>query len=108
MAGFCAAPIPRETLMGKAFDRTRERRLLRAGLLYRKGRARVLWINGVLYFGGSLFVLYNAVDYLIEPAARPTAVELFWFFAILIACIAAGYLYGVVTWRQLDRTFGGR
>ena len=48
-----------------------ERQLLSAARLYRKGRVRVLWVNGVLYFGGSLFLLYNAVDYLIEPRSRP-------------------------------------
>jgi hypothetical protein len=74
--------------------------------MYRKGRARVLWTNGVLFFGGSLFLLYNAVDFLLEPAARPTSVETFWFFAALLFCALAGYGYGVVTWRQLERTFG--
>lgn len=92
--------------MSNAFVRNRERRLMRAGLLYHKGRARVLWINGVLFFGGCLFLLYNAVDYLIEPAARPTHVELFWFFAALALCLIAGYIYGVFLWRQLERTFG--
>jgi hypothetical protein len=94
--------------MSNLFIRSQERRLLRAGSMYRKGRTRVLWLNGVLFFGGSLFLLYNAVDFLLEPAARPTSVETFWFFAALVLCALAGYCYGVVTWRQLDRTFGGR
>ena len=90
------------------FDRTRERFLIRGGIMYRKGRARVLWLHGVLFFGGSLFLLYNAVDYLIEPAARPTTVELISFFVALAGSAFAGYLYGLITWRQLERTFGGR
>ena len=90
------------------FDRRRERQLLRAGVLYRKGRARVLWFHGVLRFGGPLFLLYNAVDFFLEPAARPTPVELLWFFAALLGCAIAGYGYGLLTWRQLERTFGGR
>ncbi|WP_263350874.1 hypothetical protein [Acidicapsa acidisoli] len=94
--------------MSQLFVRSQERRLLRAGALYRKGRARVLWLHGVAFFGGSLFVLYNAIDYLIEPAARPTSVETFWFFVALAGCAIAGYLYGVMTWRHLERTFGGR
>jgi hypothetical protein len=89
------------------FLRSQERRLLRAGSMYRKGRTRVLWLNGVLFFGGSLFLLYNAVDYLLEPAARATSTEIFWFFAALVFCAVTGYGYGLVTWRQLVRTFGG-
>lgn len=94
--------------MRNFFRRSNERRLLRAGHLYRKGRTHVLWLNGVLFFGGSLFVLYNAVDYFIEPAARPTRIELLWFFTMLGVCVLAGYLYGAMIWRQLDRTFGRR
>ena len=94
--------------MGNLFHHAGERRLIRAGLLYRRGRNRVLWLHGVFFFGGSLFVLYNVIDYCIEPAARATRVELFWFFAALAGCLLAGYLYGVYLWRQLDRTFGGR
>lgn len=83
-----------------------ERRLRSAARLYRKGRVRVIWINGCLFFGGSLFLLYNAVDYLIEPRARPTQVELLWFFVALVASGLVGYLYGLFTWRNLVRTFG--
>jgi hypothetical protein len=94
--------------MSNLFLRGRERRLFRAGLMFRRGRARVLWLNGVLYFGGSLFVLYNAIDFFLEPAARPTPVEVFWFFAALAFSIAVGYCYGIFLWRQLERTFGDR
>jgi hypothetical protein len=94
--------------MSNLFLRGQERRLFRAGLMFRRGRARVVWLNGVLYFGGSLFVLYNAVDYFLEPVARPTPVEVFWFFAALLLSIAAGYCYGIFLWRQLERTFGSR
>ena len=94
--------------MSNLFLRGQERRLLRAGLMFRRGRTRVLWLNGVLYFGGSLFLFYNAIDYLVEPVARPTRPEVFWFFAALVLSIAAGYCYGIFLWRQLERTFGGR
>jgi hypothetical protein len=94
--------------MSNLFLRGQERRLFRAGLMFRRGRARAVWLNGVLYFGGSLFVLYNAVDYFLEPVARPTPVEVFWFFAALFLSIAAGYCYGIFLWRQLERTFGSR
>ena len=94
--------------MSNLFNRSRERKLLRAGIMYRKGRTRVLWLHGVLYFGGSLFLLYNALDYLIEPSARPTTVELFRFFAALALCFLTGYAYGLFIWRQLERTFDGR
>lgn len=90
------------------FLRSRERRLVRAGLMFRSGRRRVLWLNGVTYFGGSLFLLYNAVDYVVEPAARATRPELFWFFAMLALCAVVGYGYGFFLWRQLERAFGGQ
>jgi hypothetical protein len=86
--------------------RNRERRLQAVGELYRKGRNRVLWINGVLYCGGTLFLLYNAVDYLLEPRARATSVEVTWFVVALVASILLGYLYGSFTWRNLNRIFG--
>jgi hypothetical protein len=94
--------------MSNLFFRSRERQLFRAGLMFRRGRMRVLWLNGVLYFGGSLFLLYNAVDYFLQPTARPSSTEVVWFFAVLLLCIFAGYCYGVFLWRQLERTFGGR
>jgi hypothetical protein len=93
--------------MSNLFLRSRERRLLRAGLMYRRGRTRVLWLHGVLYFGGSLFVLYNAIDYFLEPAARLTRAELSGFLIALILCALAGYLYGLFIWHQLEQTFGG-
>jgi|HubBroStandDraft_5_1064220.scaffolds.fasta_scaffold24637_3 hypothetical protein len=95
-------------MMSNLFLRSRERRLFRAGLMFRRGRARVLWLNGVLYFGGSLFLLYNAVDYFIEPAARATQIQLSWFFAALVLCALAGYIYGLFLWRQLERAFGSQ
>jgi hypothetical protein len=85
----------------------RERRHSSALRLYRKGRGRVIWINGCLFFGGSLFLFYNAVDYLVEPRARPTRAELLWFFVALAASGLIGYLYGLFTWRNLVRTFDG-
>ena len=92
--------------MHLALDRSRECRIFRAGLLYRKGRARVVWVNGVVYFGGSLFLFFNAVDYLVEPYSALTSTALFWLVAALLACLSLGYLYGVATWRNLDRFFG--
>jgi hypothetical protein len=97
-----------EATMSNLLIRSRERQLLRAGHMYRRGRTRVLWRHGVLYFGGSLFLLYNALDFFVEPAARPIPVELSWFFFAFVLCIFAGYLYGLFTWRQLERTFGDR
>ena len=94
--------------MSNPLVRSRERRLLRAGLMFRRGRGRVLWLNGVLYFGGSLFVLYNAIDYFLEPHARATSAQLAGFLAALMLCALAGYVYGAFLWRQLERTFGGR
>lgn len=86
----------------------RRRRLLSSVRLYQAGRNRVVWRNGVLYCGGTLFVLYNALDYLIEPSARPTPIQLTWFFIALAASLALGYLYGRFTWRSLHRLYAGQ
>ena len=82
------------------------RHQLRAGALYRHGRARVIWIHGVLCFGGPLLVLFNVVDYFFDKGDpfRPT--DLFRLAAFLVLSILLGYLYGRLTWRSLDRTFG--
>jgi len=86
----------------------RRRRLLSAVRLYEAGRTRVVWRNGVLYGGGTLFLLFNALDYLIDSGARPTTIQLSWFFVALAASIGLGYLYGRFTWRSLERLFSGR
>jgi hypothetical protein len=83
----------------------RERQLRSAERLYGKGRGHIVWINGALFFGGSLFLLYNTVDYLIDPKARATPVEMAWFFTALACSGLIGYLYGRFTWRNLVRTF---
>jgi hypothetical protein len=86
----------------------RRRRLLSAVRLYQAGRTRVIWRNGVLYGGGTLFLLFNALDYLIEPAAKPTPSQLTWFFLALLASLVLGYLYGLFTWRSLSRLFANQ
>ena len=91
----------------KLFD-LRRRRLLSAVRLYRAGQRRVIWRNGVLYCGGTLFLLYNALDYLIEPAAHPTPPQLAWFLLALASSLGIGYLYGFFTWRSLQRLFRGQ
>lgn len=86
----------------------RRRRLLSAVRLYQAGRNRVVWRNGVLYCGGTLFLLYKALDYLIEPRARATPLQLAGFGFALAASLLLGYLYGRFTWRSLHRLFGGQ
>ena len=86
----------------------RRHRLLSAARLYQAGRTRVIWRNGVLYGGGTLFLLYNALDYLIEPQARATPIQLAGFFFALAASLGIGYIYGRFTWRSLERLFGGQ
>jgi len=81
------------------------KRLESAARLYRKGRARVLWVNGVLYSGGSLFVLLNALDYFLDRGAPFRPIDLTRVLACLVLSVAAGYLYGRLTWRALARAF---
>jgi hypothetical protein len=82
------------------------KRLESAARLYRKGRARVLWVNGVLYAGGSLFVLCNTVDYFFDngtPFRHADFVRAAGYFAL---SFVAGYLYGRLTWHNLTCAFG--
>jgi hypothetical protein len=81
------------------------KRLESAARLYRKGRARVLWINGVVYGGGSLFVFCNALDYFLDRGAPFRAIGLARVLAYLVLSAVAGYLYGRLTWRNLTCAF---
>jgi hypothetical protein len=81
------------------------KRLEAAARLYRKGRARVLWINGVLYSGGSLFVFCNALDYFLDRGAPFRVIDLTRVLAYLVLSVTAGYLYGRLTWCNLTRAF---
>ena len=81
------------------------KRLESAACLYRKGRARVLWIDGVLYRGGSLFVFLNVLDYFLDKGAPFRSSDLMRIVAFLALSVAAGYLYGRFTWRTLTCTF---
>lgn len=81
------------------------KRLESAARLYRKGRNRVLWINGVLYGGGSLFVLLNVLDYFFDNGAPFRSSDLTRVIGFFALSVAAGYLYGRFTWRNLACTF---
>ena len=82
------------------------KRLESAARLYRKGRARVVWVNGVLDGGGSLFVLCNALDYFLDKGALFRPADLVRIVGYLVLSVAAGYLYGRLTWHNLARAFG--
>ena len=81
------------------------KRLESAAHLYRKGRTRVVWMNGVLYGGGSLFVLLNVLDYFLDKGAPFQSSDLMRIVAFLALSVAVGYLYGRFTWRNLACTF---
>jgi hypothetical protein len=81
------------------------KRLESAARLYRKGRTRVLWIDSVLYRGGSLFVFLNVFDYFLDKGAPFRSSDLMRIVAFLALSVAAGYLYGRFTWRNLACTF---
>jgi hypothetical protein len=84
------------------------KRLESAARLYRRGRNRVLWINGVLYGGSSLFVFLNVLDYFLDllDKGKPfRSSDLMRIVAFFVLSAAAGYLYGRFTWRNLACTF---
>ena len=81
------------------------KRLESAARLYRNGRTRVVWMNGVLYGGGSLFVLLNVLDYFLDKGAPFRSSDLMRIVAFFALSVAAGYLYGRFTWRNLACTF---
>ncbi len=81
------------------------KRLESAARLYRKGRTRVLWVDGVLYRGGSLFVFLNVLDYFLDKGAPFRSSDLMRIVAFFALSVTAGYLYGRFTWRNLACTF---
>lgn len=85
-----------------------ERRLISAGRLYLKGRGYVVWIHGLLFFGGSIFVLCNALDYFFFDNGSPfEPVDLIRLSGYLVLSVLAGWFYGLRVWRSLDRFLGG-
>jgi hypothetical protein len=92
--------------MSSFFERRYQNHLLAAQRLYGKGRSRVLWQHGILYFGGSLFLLYNAVAYLLDPRPPLGWKDWVWIALWLMFCLVAGYLRGVIMWRNFQRVFG--
>jgi hypothetical protein len=92
---------------GDYFARRQERRLMNAGRLYRKGRSYVVWMHGLLFFGGSLFILCNALDYFVFDNGSPfKPVDLIRLGGYLVISVFGGYLYGLRVWRNLDRLMG--
>jgi hypothetical protein len=82
------------------------RRLSTGAHLYRKGRRRVLVVNGMLYCGGSIFLFLNLLDYFRDRGAPFRLTDLLRIAAFLTVSVAIGYLYGRLIWRQLDCLFG--
>ena len=76
------------------------------GLLYRRGRSRVIWLHGVGYFGGSLFLFYNAIAYFLNPQPPRSWQDFLWIAFWSLLCFAAGYLRGLLTWHSLQKIFG--
>jgi len=93
--------------MSTFLQRRYQHNLLVAGRMYNRGRTRVLWQYGVLYFGGSLFLLFNAIAYFVDPAPPRGSKEWLWILVWLLVCVAAGYIRGILTWRNLARACEG-
>ena len=88
-------------------SRRHESRLLSAGRLYRRGRGYVVWVHGLLFFGGALFVLLNAVDYFAFDNGSPfQPIDLLRLSAYLVFSVLGGWFYGLRVWRSLDRMLG--
>lgn len=92
--------------MNTFLERRHERKLLSAGRLYRRGRSYVVLIHGLLFFGGSLFLLCNALDYFFDNGAPFRSTDLIRIGGYLALSIIGGLFYGLRVWRNLDRCLG--
>jgi hypothetical protein len=93
--------------MSSFLDRRRGHRLESAGRLYRRGRNYVIWVHGLLFFGGTLFILCNALDYFfLDNGTLFRPVDLIKLSAYTLLSLLGGYLYGLFVWRNLDRILG--
>lgn len=92
--------------MSSFLQRRHERKLLSAGRLYRRGRSYVVWVHGLLFFGGSVFLLCNALDYFFDNGAPFHFTDLVRIGGYLTLSVLAGVFYGVRVWRSLDRCLG--
>ncbi len=93
-------------MASRVLEARRERHRRIAARLYERGRRRVVWLHGVLFFGGTLFLLYNAVAYFLDPQPPRELVDYLWIGLWSLLCCTAGYLRGWMTWRSLERFFG--
>jgi hypothetical protein len=92
--------------LSNLFARSHERRLLRAVACHRRGRTHIIWVRGVLYFGLPIFILFNLADYYFDHGAPYHPADLLRILGYLILSLAAGYFYGRIIWRNLNRAFG--
>lgn len=92
--------------MGSFLERHHQRKLLSAGRLHRRGRVYVVWVHGLLFFGGSIFLLCNALDYFFDNGAPFRPVDLVRIGAYLVLSVLGGLFYGIRIWRSLDRCLG--
>lgn len=92
--------------MNSFLERRHERKLLAAGRLYRRGRGYVIWVHGLLFFGGSIFLLCNAFDYFLDNGAPFRLTDLIRIGSYLAVSAIGGLFYGQRVWRNLDRMLG--
>lgn len=84
-------------------DRNRELRREIIEHLYRKGRRRTVWFWSLLW-GGFMFVLMTALDYIRHPQQPFKGVqEVYWLIFSLLLWIAGGYAVGEWQWRTIEQ-----
>jgi hypothetical protein len=84
-------------------ERYRASQALIAELMFLKGRTRIVWVHGVSYFGGLLFLAMTALDIERHRHQYAGLREIGWLAVSLVVYCSIGYLYGIWRWRQLRR-----
>ena len=94
--------------LSEFFERYKTAQALMAELMYLKGRRRIVWLHGVLAFGGLLFVAMTALDRSRDRHQYAGWWEAAWLVLTAVAYGLVGYGYGVWRWRSIERQVGKR
>ncbi|WP_263355922.1 hypothetical protein [Acidicapsa ligni] len=89
-------------------ERYKASQALIAELMFLKGRTHIVWVHGVSYFGGLLFLGMTVMDIDRHRHQYTGWREIAWLLGSLAVYCGIGYLYGIWRWRQLKRQVGER
>jgi hypothetical protein len=94
--------------LSEFFERYKTAQELMAELMFLKGRTRIVWVHGVLSFGGLLFLSMTILDRYRDRHQFAGWQEVAWLALTAAVYGLMGYGYGVWRWWLIERQVGRR